>query len=82
MREPLAHAGFPSIFALMLAIPLVFVPVELGWLLHKGKHRSGRLTLEGVVSFRSPIPAWQYIVWSLVVFVAVGLIFTAMKPVS
>lgn len=82
IRQPVQEFGYPSIFALMLAIIFVLVPVELGYLLHKGKRATGRYTLNGLISYRTPIPWWQYIVWVPIVFVLVGAIFTVMKPVE
>lgn len=82
VRQPVQRFGYPSIFALMLAIIFVLVPVELGYLLHKGKRATGRYTLNGLISYRTPIPWWQYIVWVPIVFVLVGAIFTVMKPVE
>jgi membrane protease YdiL (CAAX protease family) len=66
----------------MLAIIFVLVPVELGYLLLKGKQATGRYTLDDLISYRTPIPWWQYIMWVLIVFVLVGAIFTVMKPVE
>ena len=82
VRQPVQRFGYPSIFALMLAIIFVLVPLELGYLLHKGKQATGRYTLDGLISYRTPIPWWQYIVWVLIVFVVVGIIFTVLKPVE
>ena len=82
IREPLQKIGYPSIFALMLSVAFVIVPVEMGYLLYKGKQKNGRYTLEGVISYRNPMPIWQYILWSLVVLVVVGLVFTALKPLD
>ena len=82
VREPLQKIGYPSIFALMLSVAFVIVPVEMGYLLYKGKQKNGRYTLEGVISYRNPMPIWQLILWSLVVFVVVGLVFTALKPLD
>lgn len=81
-REPVIKLGFPSVFALMISILVIIVPLELGYLLYIGKQQSGRYTLQGVFHDRQPIPVWQYLVWSLVVFVVVGLIFTLFKPVD
>ncbi len=82
VQEPLHKMGYPSIFALMLAIAFVIVPIELGYLLHKGKQKNGRYTLKGIISYRQPISIWQYLFSSLLVFIVVGLIFTVMKPVD
>lgn len=74
--------GMPSIAALMSAMALVLVPLELGYLLYEGRKRNGRYSLSGVVLYRTPIPIWQYFVWVLGLFVIVGIIFTLMKPID
>ena len=66
----------------MLAIVFILVPVELGYLLNKGKQKTGRYTLEGIISYRVSIPWWQYIVWVLIVLVMMGIIFTVLKPLE
>ena len=82
IRLPLKSAGFPSIFALMISIVFVIIPVELGYLFYRGKRTTGRFTLSGVVDFRRVVPLWQYFAWSLIVFGIIGGIFTALKPVD
>jgi membrane protease YdiL (CAAX protease family) len=69
------NAGYPSIVALTLAILFILVPFELGLLLFVGNRRNKRTSLSGVVLYREPIPAWQYVIyvvplvaWSYVVF--------------
>jgi len=74
--------GYPSMMALMVAIALILVPVELGYLLYQGKKNNGRYSLRGVVLYRTPIPTWQYFLWVPVLLVIIGVIFTAMKPVD
>lgn len=78
----LGRAGYPSFMALMIAIPVVLVPVELGYLLCQGRKRNGRWSLAGVVFYRTPIPVWQYFVWVPGLFIVVGAIFTLLKPVD
>ena len=82
IRRPVQEFGYPSIFALILAIIFVLIPVELGYLLLKGKQATGRYTLEGLISYRTPIPWWQSILWVLIVLVLMGVIFTVLKPVD
>ena len=82
IRQPVQNSGYPSIFALILAIIFVLVPVELGYLLYKGKQTTGRYTLDGLISYRTPIPWWQSILWILIVLALMGAIFTVMKPVD
>lgn len=82
VRPILSRLGYPSILALMGAIILVLLPVELGWLLYEAKKKNNRLSLQGIVLYRNPIPIWQYFLWIPVLFIALGLIFTLMKPVD
>lgn len=78
----LGRAGYPSVMALMCAIPLVLVPTELGYLIYLGCKRNGRLSLEGIVLNRARIPVWQYFVWVPLVFILVGVIFNLLEPVD
>ena len=80
--QPVARMGYPSIFALYLAFAFVLVPVELGFLLYQGKKKTGRFTLQGIISYRNPIPWWQYFVWVSIIFLIVGAIMTLFKPVD
>ena len=82
IRQPLQNFGYPSAFALILAIVFVLVPVELGYLLFKGKQATGRYTLDGLISYRTPVPWWQSILWILIVLVLMAGIFTVLKPVD
>lgn len=81
-RKPVTNLGFPSIFALFLAFALILVPVELGYLLLQGKKITGRFTLQGIISYRNPIPWWQYLVWPIIIFIGIGAIFTLLKPLD
>ncbi len=81
-RQPVANMGYPSIVALILAYAFILIPVELGYLLVQGKKKAGRFTLQGIISFRNSIPWWQYLVWVSVIFIAVGAMFTLLKPVD
>ncbi len=58
----LRSRGLPPIFAGHLSILCVLVPLELGYLVHLGWKRNGRLSLRGVVRYSASIPWWQYLV--------------------
>jgi membrane protease YdiL (CAAX protease family) len=77
-----ARVGYPSIMALVLSGMFLLVPVQLGYLLVQGKRLNGRYGLRGVISYRRPLPAKQYLLWVPLLFVLTGLIFTVTKPVS
>jgi len=81
-RQPIANMGFPSIIALILAFAFILIPVELGYLLHRGKKKTGRFTLRGIISYRNSIPWWQYLVWVLIIVIATGAIVTLLKTVE
>ena len=82
VRAPLINNGFPSIFALMLAVVFVLIPIQLGFLLYQGKKSTGKYTLKGVIKYWKPISFWQAVLWVVGVFIVVGLIFTLLKPVD
>jgi len=52
----LQRAGYPPLAALLLGILLVLIPFELGWLLVLGRKRNHRLSLQGIVLNRQPLP--------------------------
>jgi hypothetical protein len=81
-RQSIAHMGYPSIFALLLAIAFVLIPVELGFLLYQGKKKTGRFTLQGIISYRNPIPWWQYLVWPIIIVPIIGAIFRLLRPID
>ena len=56
--------GFPSAVAGSLSILFVLAPLEIGYLLHHGRRRNGRLSLAGVVRYREPMPLWQYAIFA------------------
>jgi len=81
-RRPVANPGFPSVVALILAFAFILIPVELGYLFYQGKKKTGRFTLQGIISYREAIPWWQYLVWVSIIFIAAGAIFTWLKSVD
>ncbi len=52
--------GFPSAAAIFVAIPLVLVPSELGYLLFQGKKLNGHYSLKGIILFKDRVPLWQF----------------------
>jgi hypothetical protein len=82
VRQPVADMGYPSIFALLLAFAFILIPVELGYLLVQGKKKTGRFTLQGIISYRNPIPWWQYFVWPIIIVVVTGAIFKLLIPID
>lgn len=60
-----AALGTPAILALLVGIALVIVPIELGYLLFKGKQMSGRWSVWEVVDYREPLPARRIALWTV-----------------
>ena len=81
-RQPVASLGYPSIFALLLAFALILIPFELGFLLVQGKKKTGRFTFQGMISYRKPIPWWQYILWPIILVPVIGAIFKLLSPMD
>jgi CAAX protease family protein len=71
----LIHAGFPPILSLYLAILMILIPFELGFLFYQGKKLNGRFSLEGVVLFRERTPIWQMSFVVMVIFFWDGIVF-------
>jgi len=58
----LTENGLPTLFCLFLAVMLVLIPFELGYMLYQAKRRNKKFSLEGIVLYRRNIPKWQYLV--------------------
>lgn len=71
----LIRAGFPPIMALYLAILLILIPFELGFLYYQGKKRNGRYSLDGIVLYREQTPIRQMIFAIMGLFALGGLVF-------
>jgi uncharacterized protein len=78
----LIGAGYPPLMAVFLAILLILIPFELGFLYYQGKKRNGRYSLEGIVLFRERIPTWQMVLLIAALFAWGGLVFTSMTNVD
>ncbi|MCJ7665358.1 MAG: hypothetical protein MUO59_01315, partial [Actinobacteria bacterium] len=75
--------GIPSMNALLLAIAVVLIPFELGFLLYQGKKKNGRLSLKGIVLYRKPVRVWQYIAIALPCIAWAILFFTVVtQPID
>jgi len=83
LAQPIAQLGLPSIVALMAAGVLVTIPFELGvlaWVARQGYPRP--LPFKEVIEYRQPIPFWHYLALVPSIFVATGLLFTLLTPVT
>jgi membrane protease YdiL (CAAX protease family) len=70
--------GFPSLMALYLAIILVLIPFELGYVLYRA--RAEGVSLGRVVLYREPTPRGQLVGLVLVTFIWASLIAVLLFP--
>jgi uncharacterized protein len=70
--------GFPSFMAIFLAVALVLVPFQLGYLVYQArKHGAG---LHTVVNYREPVPRVQFFVLVVSLFAWSGVTFALVFP--
>lgn len=72
----------PTFLALCVAGPAVLLPGVLGYLSLQGYRRNGRLSLDGVLLYRRPLPWWQYLALVPLVLLLSGGLITLLAPLS
>jgi membrane protease YdiL (CAAX protease family) len=83
MAVPLVTAaGLPPIAALLLALLVAQLPVQLGHLLVLGWRRNGRLSLAGVVLYWERLRWWQYPLLVVGILAWCWLCWFALTPIS
>ncbi|MHC4325760.1 MAG: lysostaphin resistance A-like protein [Planctomycetota bacterium] len=75
----LVEKGFPTLFCLFLAVAVVLIPFEFGYLIYQAKRKNKNLSLNGIVLYRRKMPLWQYfaliapiLVWALVAYFVIS----------
>lgn len=58
----LIKSGYPSLLGILLAVAVIILPIELGYLLYQARKNNGSLSLKGIVLYREALPKWQYVV--------------------
>ncbi len=61
--------GLPPLFAMLMAILFVAIPVEFGELMRKGRAHNGRISLRGIIGYCRPMPVWQYFILTMIFLV-------------
>jgi membrane protease YdiL (CAAX protease family) len=67
----------PPMLAILLPILFVLIPLELGFLYYQGYRRNVKLSLEGIVLYREPLPVKEYFIFTPVLLVWFVLTFLA-----
>lgn len=75
----LTGQGFPTLFCLFLAVAVVLIPFELGYILYQARRKNKTFSLNGIVLYRQKLPVWQYIAlippflgWALVSYFVIA----------
>jgi membrane protease YdiL (CAAX protease family) len=75
----LTEKGFPTLFCLFLAVAVVLIPFELGYILYQARRKNKTFSLNGIVLYRRKIPLWQYVAlippflaWALVAYFVIA----------
>jgi membrane protease YdiL (CAAX protease family) len=75
----LTEKGFPTLFCLFLAVVVVLIPFELGYVLYQAKRKNKTFSLKGIVLYRRKMPLWQYfalippmLAWALVAYFVIA----------
>ncbi|MBN2499254.1 MAG: CPBP family intramembrane metalloprotease [Anaerolineales bacterium] len=81
--KPLLDAsGYPPLFAFLLAILFVDLPVMWGILLYEGWKKNGRLSLDGVVLFRDKLTWKRFLLVFIGAFVVAYLLIMLAAPLT
>jgi membrane protease YdiL (CAAX protease family) len=72
--------GFPSGTAIFVAIGVVLIPFELGYLFVQGRKRNRTLSLKGIVRFREPMPWWLMLGLAVPLVLWLGFVFAVLGP--
>ena len=66
----------PALFGLLTAVLFVLIPFQLGYLAIQARRKHGTWKIQDVISFRTRIPLWQYLVFVPVVL-GLAVVFMA-----
>lgn len=69
----------PPLLGILIPILLILIPFELGLLCYLGYRRNGRLSLEGIVLNREPLPVKDYIIFAPALFIWAVFVFFALS---
>lgn len=77
-----APLGFPALFALLAAVLVAGLPLQLGHLLALGRRRNGRWSLDGIVLLNAPLRPRRYLLLVPLLLIWSYLCYGLLTPVS
>ncbi|HEX2946823.1 MAG TPA: CPBP family intramembrane glutamic endopeptidase [Clostridia bacterium] len=75
-------AGLPKIVTVSLAGSLSILPIELGYLLYVARKEEGSFNIFKILGLKSKMRLWEYIVYTLSLFILAGILMTVLKPLT
>jgi membrane protease YdiL (CAAX protease family) len=75
-------SGIPAGMAILLGFLFIGIPFEIGVLLYKGKQLNGKLTLKGVIQYRSKMSFPNYAVLFVVLMILAFTFLFLLTPVK
>ena len=72
--------NFPNRLALLLGVPFVLVPFELGFIIYQCKKINNILSFEGVIFYRESMALWIYFLLTLILLFYALLITNLLAP--
>lgn len=82
ISKPLVMNGYPGLTALLLVEIFVLAPVGLTHLFLKGKSLNGKLSLKNVIYYTKKLTWKEYLIWSLLGFLACFIVYLPLYPVG
>lgn len=74
--------SYPKFVILGLAGMISIIPFELGYLFFVAKKEVGSFNIFKILGLKSKMQVKEYIFYTLLLFIVVGLLMTALKPLS
>lgn len=82
LKPILDSVGYPPLFAFLLAILFIDLPVLLGIMFYEGKKLNGRLSLNGIVLYRERVSWSVFVLVFIGAFIIVFLLITLITPIN
>ncbi len=78
----LQSVGFPPMMGILLAILVILIPFELGYLLYQSRKTSGRFSIKDVIGEQQKVVWWQFVLITLGLIFWCGFFFVNMSTVD
>jgi membrane protease YdiL (CAAX protease family) len=73
---------YPKLIVLGVGAMFSIIPLELGYLFYVAKKETGTYNIFKILGLKSNLKFINYVIWVVILFVAVGLLFTLVNPLT